>query len=133
MNKLSKNNILFFDEDCILCNKSIHIIHFLDIQKRIYFSSLQSELGIIIQKKIKLNQTLSTVIYYKNGKLHTKSTAIIRCVSDLYWPLKLTLIFLLIPKPIRNFTYDFIAKNRKRIFSNQTCKVPSESLKKQLL
>lgn len=133
MKTLSKNNILFFDEDCILCNKSIRFIHILDIHKRIYFSSLQTQLGEEIQKEIQIKQSLSTVIYYKKGKIYSKSSAIFHCLSDIHWFLKPLKLFLLIPKVIRNGLYDFIASNRKLLFKNQTCKLPSKSLKKQVL
>ena len=133
MNTLSINNILFFDEECILCNKSIRFIHFLDIHKRIYFGPLQSEQGISIQNELQLTETLSTVVYFKEGKLYTKSSAIIHCLADIHWFLKPILFFLLIPTFIRNQIYDFIATNRKRIFRDQSCEIPSESLKKQIL
>lgn len=130
---LTKDKILFFDDTCILCNKSIRLIHFLDIHKIIFFSSLQSPLGIEIQQIIKLKKFISTVVYYRKGTFYTQSSAIIYCLSDSFWILKPMLIFLLIPKFIRNGIYNFIAKNRKRIFKNQVCSLHSESLRKQII
>jgi predicted DCC family thiol-disulfide oxidoreductase YuxK len=133
MSILLKDKVLFFDDACILCNKSIRLIHFLDIRKTLFFSPLQSPLGIEIQQKSNLKELDSTVIYFRKGNLHTQSTAIIYCLSDSFWLFKPILIFLAIPTFIRNGIYNFIAKNRKRIFKNQTCSLPSESLRKQII
>lgn len=133
MSILLKDKVLFFDDACILCNKSIRLIHFLDIRKNLFFSPLQSPLGIEIQRKNNLKELDSTVIYYRKGNFHTQSTAIIYCLSDCYWFFRPIIIFLLIPSRLRNKCYEFIARNRKRIFKNQTCSLPSESLRKQML
>lgn len=133
MSILLKDKVLFFDDACILCNKCIRLIHFLDVHKTLFFSPLQSPLGIEIQRKSNLKELDSTVIYHKNGKLYTQSSAIIHCLSDSYWLLKPVLIFLIIPSYLRNKIYELIARNRKRIFKNQTCSLPSESLRKQII
>ena len=133
MSILKKENILFFDDACIFCNKSIRFVHFIDIHKKIYFAPLQSSLGTEIQEKNKLKELISTVIYYRKGGFHTQSSAIIYCLSDIHLILKPLLILLLIPSFFRNGIYNFIAKNRKKIFKNQTCGIPSESLRKQIL
>ncbi len=133
MNMFLKNNLLFFDDDCILCNKSIRFIHFLDTHHKIFFTPLQSPLGIEIQQEIHLKEQNSSVVYHRNRKLHTQSNAILYCLSDLHWFLKPLLLFLLIPPIIRNTLYNFVAKNRKKLFKNATCSVPSESLRKQLI
>ena len=133
MDVIFKDNLLFFDDTCILCNKSIRFIHFLDKQKKISFASLQSPLGNDVQLKNKLKDPISTVIYHRKGIFHLQSSAIIYCLSDIRWFLKPLLILLLVPPILRNNLYNFIAKNRKRFFKNQTCSLPSESLRKQIV
>jgi predicted DCC family thiol-disulfide oxidoreductase YuxK len=133
MNNLMHKYILFFDDACILCNKSIRFIHSLDKHKQIFFCPLQSDLGIEIQQKKQLKQLVSTVIYFRKSKLHVQSSAIFYCLSDIHWALKPVLLLLFIPPFIRNGIYNFIAKNRKKIFKNQLCEIPSESLRKQIV
>jgi predicted DCC family thiol-disulfide oxidoreductase YuxK len=133
MSILLKDNLLFFDDACILCNKSIRLIHLLDIHKKIFFASLQSPIGTEIQQKNNLKEFISTVVYYRKGKFHIQSSAVIFCLTDIHWILKPLLILLLVPTYIRNGIYNFIAKNRKRIFKNQVCSLHSESLRKQIL
>ena len=133
MSILLKDNLLFFDDACILCNKSIRLIHLLDIHKKIFFASLQSPIGTEIQQKNNLKEFISTVVYYRKGKFYTQSSAVIFCLSDIHWILKPLLLFLLVPTFISNGIYNFIAKNRKRIFKNQVCSLHSESLRKQML
>ena len=133
MDVIFKDNLLFFDDTCILCNKSIRFIHFLDKHKKISFASLQSPIGNDVQLKNKLKDPISTVIYHRKGIFHLQSSAIFYCLSDTRWFLKPLLILLLVPPILRNNLYNFIAKNRKRFFKNQTCSLPSESLRKQIV
>jgi predicted DCC family thiol-disulfide oxidoreductase YuxK len=133
MNKHLRNNLLFFDGDCVLCNKSIRFIHFLDSKRVIFFSPLQSELGLEIQNQLQLPKFISTVVYHHKGILYSKSSAVIHCLSDTNWYFKPILLLLLIPKFIRDKVYDFIAENRKKIFRNQSCSIASESLRKQVI
>lgn len=133
MNVIFKDNLLFFDDSCILCNKSIRFIHFIDKHKKISFASLQSPIGNDVQLKNKLKDPISTVIYHRKGIFHLQSSAIIYCLSDTRWFLKPILLLLLVPPILRNNLYNFIAKNRKRFFKNQTCSLPSESLRKQIV
>lgn len=133
MSNITKEHILFFDDACILCNKSIRFIHFLDIKKKIFFCPLKTSLGIEIQKTNKLKALDSTVIYYKKGTCYTQSSAIIHCLSDSFWLFKPSLILLLSPSFIRNKIYELIARNRTFFFKNRTCSLPSDSLRKQIL
>jgi len=132
---MSPSHILLFDSDCILCNKSVRFILKHDKHKIFYFASLQSEFG---QEFLTKNQfpskIYSTVIYLKNDKIYTKSSAAIRAFSALNLFSKPLLILLLFPYPIRDFVYNLIAKNRKHFFKNQTsCLIPTEELKKRML
>ncbi len=129
------SHILLFDADCILCNKSVQYILKHDSKKIFQFASLQSDYGQNFLKNHNLPLNVySTVIYLKNEKVYTKSTAAIRAFSALNSFSKSLLLFLIIPFPIRDFVYNLIAKNRKHFFKNQTsCLIPTEELKSRML
>jgi predicted DCC family thiol-disulfide oxidoreductase YuxK len=129
------SHILLFDSDCILCNKSVQYIIKHDSNKLFQFASLQSKFGqeFLQENKLPLN-VYSTVIYLQQNKIYTKSSAAIRAFAALNILSKIFLILLIFPRPIRDFVYDVIAKNRKHFFKNQTsCLIPSEELKKRML
>ncbi len=129
------SHILLFDADCILCNKSVQYILKHDSNKNFQFASLQSDYGQNFLKNhyLPLN-VYSTVIYLKDKKVYTKSTAAIRAFSALNFLSIGLLLFLIIPFPIRDLVYNLIAKNRKHLFKNQTsCLIPTEELKSRML
>lgn len=128
-------HILLFDSECILCNKSVQFILKHDVKKKIQFAALQSKFGqeFLQANKLPLN-IYSTVIYLQENKIYTKSSAAIRVCAALNRASKIFLVFLIFPRPIRDFIYNVIAKNRKHFFKNQTsCLIPTEELKKRML
>lgn len=67
---------------------------------------------------------LSSVFLLENGRVYHKSSAVLQIAKQLksFWPLYLLII---IPKFIRDWLYDLIAKNRYRIWGKQEiCMLP---------
>jgi len=70
-------------------------------------------------------KTMSTVVYARNGKIFSKSSAVLWILNDLgrAWPL--LMVFMIVPPFIRNAVYDFVAKRRYRWFGKrETCRIP---------
>lgn len=132
---MSKSNILLFDAECILCNKSVQYILKHDSKKIFQFASLQSDFGQQTLKKHNLpTDSYSTVLFLQDEKLFSKSTAALRAFSMLSSWRKIALCLLIIPTPIRDLVYTIIAKNRKRFFKNEiSCLIPTEELKARML
>jgi predicted DCC family thiol-disulfide oxidoreductase YuxK len=132
---MNKSNILLFDAECILCNKSVQYILKHDSKKIFQFASLQSDFGQQTLKKHNLQtDSYSTVLFLQNEKLFSKSTAALRAFSKLSTWRKIALCLLIIPTPIRDLVYTIIAKNRKRFFKNEiSCLIPTEELKARML
>lgn len=68
---------------------------------------------------------MDSIMLLEGERLTVKSTAIIRITKylDGIWPL--CMIALIIPRFIRDFIYDIIAKNRYRWFGKyDTCRLP---------
>ena len=109
--------LILYDGVCNLCNHSIRFVVKNDKKGVFKIASLQSEIGQQILSKYHLdNHTFSSFILDDNGKLYFKSTAALKVVKQLYGPVKLLYIFIIIPPFIRNFIYDFVARNRYKWF-----------------
>jgi predicted DCC family thiol-disulfide oxidoreductase YuxK len=68
----------------------------------------------------------STIVFVEGDRTHLKSSAGLRLLGALGWPWRIFLMFLLIPRPLRDLGYDWIARNRFRWFGRRdTCRVPS--------
>ncbi|MGN7468678.1 thiol-disulfide oxidoreductase DCC family protein [Brevibacillus sp. SAFN-007a] len=128
--------LLLFDGVCHLCNSAVRFILKRDPSGSITFASLQSETAQHILSRYSYDQSgLPSVVLIAHGRLYTKSDAILRVTRKLSgaWPLCFYL-GRLIPRPVRDFAYDWVAKNRYRWFGKQEqCMLPTPAIKSRFL
>jgi predicted DCC family thiol-disulfide oxidoreductase YuxK len=135
MNNFEGKSIIFFDGVCNLCNSSVNFIIKHDEKKQFLFASLQSDAAkeILLQynsKKINLD----SIVLLDNGKLYEKSTAALRISKHLNNGLFLLYIFIIIPTFIRDYLYNYIAKNRYKWYGKKdSCMIPTKDLKSRFL
>jgi predicted DCC family thiol-disulfide oxidoreductase YuxK len=125
---LNSENVILFDGVCNLCNHTVQFILKRDYQDQFKFASLQSDFGQQLLKDQGLNQTdFNSFIYLRSGELKQKSDAALFVVKDLKNMWQLLYVFILVPKPIRDFVYSFIAKNRYKVFGKRdSCMIPEK-------
>ena len=125
MSTEQNKKIVFFDESCILCNRSVQFILTSDRSKSIYVSALQSELGKEMMKQLnQKTEEFNTIIYWDGDKLYKKSSASLRIARDMKTWVSLIYIFILLPKIIRDGVYNWIARNRFKWFGRtDTCMI----------
>ena len=130
-----KQPIILFDGLCNFCNRTVNIILAQDTAAQFQFAPSQSNAAMDLLQQFGIAQNaISSVILIDQGKLYTKTDAIIQIASHLSgWPgLFKGLRF--IPKPIRDFVYDFIAKHRYALFGKkETCSIPDASIRHRFL
>ena len=96
------------------------------------FCTLQSDAAAALLKQLNAPLDLSTVVYVVDGQLYTHSTAISLLLRHHAKPLYvfLGLLLAVIPKPIRDFGYRVVARNRYKWFGHkETCLMPTPALK----
>ncbi len=128
--------LILFDGVCNLCNSSVNFIIKRDKKNTFLFTPLQSQLGkqIIEEYNIDTNKTDSILLYIPKKGITYKSTAALKIASHLGFPVKILSVFLIIPTFIRNWVYDFIAKNRYKWFGKkELCMIPTPELKNKFL
>ncbi len=129
------DSIILFDGVCNFCNKTVNIIIKHDRADKFRFAPLQSVYSQNPLFKLGLSQqALRKAALIEEGQLFTKSDAVIKIAHQLSgWP-QLFFYMKWIPKVIRNFFYDVLAKYRYRLFGKQTsCMVPSKKMQDKFL
>jgi len=127
--------IVLFDGICNLCNSLVLFIIKRDKNKKFKFASLQSEIG----QQLLLNSNLSQIdidsfVLIKDSTVFLKSSAALHVLKEIGGVWKLFYLFILIPRPLRDFVYDKIANSRYRVFSKRNvCMVPIDDLKDRFL
>ena len=131
----NKNPILLFDGYCNLCNNSVQFILKHEKNTDLVFTSLQSEAGISLLKQYNINPlNLDSLVFIKNNKFHTKSSAALRLTPYLKGLYPLLYSLLIIPPFIRNTVYDYIARNRYKWYGKaESCMMPDKDLVKRFL
>ncbi|MDG3073060.1 thiol-disulfide oxidoreductase DCC family protein [Bacillus halotolerans] len=129
------NRVLLFDGVCNLCNGAVQFIIKRDPNGLISFASLQSETGQSLLKKSGLpTEHFDSFVFIEDGQVYTKSTAAIKVFRHLRGPWRLFVLFFVVPKPVRDMLYSFIAKNRYKWFGKKNeCMLPSPSIKNRFL
>ncbi len=123
-------NIVLFDGICNLCNASVRFITRHDKNNTIQFASLQSETAKQLLLKMNIDsQKIDSIIFISNEKMFIKSDAAIEIAKLLHGFPRLLKYFQFIPRPIRDFVYDLIAKNRYRLFGKSCSLQPSNQNK----
>ena len=122
--------IVLFDDVCNLCTSTIQCIIKRDPHGYFTFASLQSAIGRTLLEEHGLQpDALDTFVLIEGSRCFTRSDAALRVAQHLSGGWALSRVFSLIPKPIRDWGYTVIARNRYRWFgTHETCMVPSRDL-----
>lgn len=130
-----KKSILLFDGVCNLCNSSVQWVIDHDSDMKFQFASLQSDFSKQKLKQLGVeNEDLNTVILIDGNQVYKRSSAALEVLKKLGGGWQLFYIFKIIPAPIRDLIYDFIAKNRYRWFGKEeSCRIPTPELKSRFL
>lgn len=128
-------HVILFDGVCNFCNATINFVIDHDRANRFVFAPLQSETGRqLLQTNGLDNAKLDSVVLLKNGVVYHKSDAALQIARQLDGPWPLLYVFRILPRFLRNFVYDIVARNRYRWFGRRdSCRMPSPELRQRFL
>jgi predicted DCC family thiol-disulfide oxidoreductase YuxK len=128
------NPLVLFDGVCNLCNRSVQMILRHDPKARFRFASLQSPMGEKLRDDLGIDGEVDSVILVEGGRWYQESDAALRIAHGLGGAWKLFGVFRLVPRPLRDAVYRWIARNRYRWFGKtETCWVPTPELRGRFL
>lgn len=126
---------MLFDGVCNLCNAAVNFIIDHDPDGRFKFGALQSEAvePLLTRYGLRAN-CLDSFILIDDEQVFRRSEAALRIAWRLGGALRLLYPFRLLPRPLRDAAYDWIAANRYRWFGKQeTCRVPTPELRARFI
>ena len=129
------NPIVLFDGVCNLCSTSVQFILQRDPAGRFRFASLQSDLAQRLLTERGLDpKALDSVVVIDGDRLYRESDAALRIARDLKGAWTILTVFRVIPRPVRDWAYRLIARNRYRWFGkSETCWLPTPELRGRFL
>jgi len=132
---ISQGAIVLFDGVCNLCTGAVQFIIQRDPSAYFSYCSMQSELGKQLLRKHGIDpEAMNTFVLLHHDHCFTKSDAALRIASKLQGAWSLLDLFLVVPKPLRDWCYDVIARNRYKWFGqSQSCMLPTRDLMRRFL
>jgi predicted DCC family thiol-disulfide oxidoreductase YuxK len=126
--------VILFDGVCNFCSFWVISLISFDKQGKYRFASLQSEAGTDLMNRFDIPQEPDSVILIEHNHAYTESTAVLRICRGLGGWWKWLYVFIIIPRPVRNTVYRWVAKHRYRLFGKRdTCMLPTPEMRKRFL
>lgn len=127
--------VILFDGVCNLCNGSVNFIIDRDPAGRFQFAALQSDAAAGLLRPFGVaTDRLDSVVLVEGGRLYRRSDAALRIARRLSGAWPLLTAFRLVPRPVRDAVYDWVARNRYRWFGRQeACRLPTPELRARFL
>jgi predicted DCC family thiol-disulfide oxidoreductase YuxK len=122
-----KGKILLFDGVCNFCDGTVQFVLKHDKKAVFKFASLQSDAGqqILSHHSLPLSD-FDSFVYVDADRVYLKSAAALHVLKELGGLFRLTFLFIVIPRPIRDYVYSLLAKNRYKWFGKkESCTLPS--------
>ncbi|WP_244571298.1 thiol-disulfide oxidoreductase DCC family protein [Mesorhizobium carmichaelinearum] len=131
----ARQPLIVFDGVCVLCSGFVRMVVRLDRQNRFRFATAQSPFGEALFRKHGLRtDSYETNLVLVDGLAFTKLDSFVAVMSELGWPWRAARALLLLPRPLRDWLYNRIAKNRYALFGRKdSCDIPSAELRERFL
>jgi len=127
--------LVLYDGTCGLCDRSVQLILRHDRRGRFRFAALQSDVGRALLARHGLPvDALDTVVLVEDGRAWTKSRAALGIARRMDAPWPALGVLGIVPRPVRDFLYDRVAKSRYRIFGRvDACMLPPPEVRARFL
>ena len=136
----SNRTIVLYDGVCGLCNRAVQFLLKRDRHDRFRFASLQSDFAANLLQRHGIDHTKLDTVYAvvnhgeTNEKLLAKGDAFLFFAKALGGIWSVARLGSVIPRPIRNWLYDFVAANRYRVFGKaESCMLPDPASRHKFL
>jgi predicted DCC family thiol-disulfide oxidoreductase YuxK len=128
-------NIILFDGHCTMCSSLVRMVIKNDHKATFMFCSLESDRGKELLRQGGLSAVdFDSFVLILNGTYAIKSTAALRLTKALggWWTLLYG--FIIVPKFLRDWVYDLVAKYRYRVFGKtEMCMMPTPEIQARFL
>ena len=140
MREPESKTIVLYDGVCGLCNRAVQFLLKRDRHDRLQFASLQSDLAARLLKRHGVDpkglDTVYAVLNYEtpNETLLAKGDAFLFFAKAIGGIWSVARAAKIIPRPIRNRLYDFIARHRYQVFGkSESCMLPDPKQRHKFL
>lgn len=119
--------VIVFDAECVLCSANARFVLRYDRRGLFRLASMQGEFGAALYRRFGIDPRDPDTLVVVTGTTAVRDSAAVFAIwSGLGWPWRALTIFRLVPRPLRDAIYRFVARHRYRLFGKrETCWVPT--------
>jgi len=123
---LDTTSVVFFDGVCNLCNRIVDFLIRRDKKHVLRYAPLQGSSAAQLLDA-KMVSDLPSVAFLDSTGAYQRSNAVLRAAAKLGGIWSLAKWLLIIPRPVRDWVYNWIARNRYKWFGKRdSCRLPTE-------
>ena len=109
------SGVVIFDGVCNLCSRAVQFIVAHEVSPTLHFASVQSAAGARLMRQFDLDpEEAKTFVLVEEGLSYVRSEAAIRVSRHLRMPWRLLGLAWVVPRFLRDYCYDLVARNRYR-------------------
>ena len=113
------HNLVLYDGVCALCNWTVRVVLRLDRAGRVRFAPLGGEYAAHALERHPEARDVDSLILVEPGDAEgalVKSDAVLRLAYHLGGAWRASAVLWLVPRPVRDWVYDRVARHRYRLF-----------------
>ena len=121
-----------FDGVCNLCDGFVNFVADHDSDRLVKFGAQQKHMELL--ERAGAPTDLSTLVLIQGDRHYVYSDAALRTMAVLDWPWRGLAAFALVPAPVRDACYKFVARYRYLVFGKtESCRVPTGDFRRRFI
>ena len=126
--------VVFYDGECGLCDRTVQLLLRMDRRSKLRFATLQGETATAQLGAPEGPAEAWSIKLAMNGQIYQMSSAVIRALAHTGGIWSAFIVFLAVPRFIRDGVYRFVAAHRYKWFGNtNSCLLPTPAMRERFL
>lgn len=108
-----KRSVVIYDHNCAICTGTVAFLKKREGLANIEYVAYDTSEGKRLLNTCSLDfSSEQYIVFIKKQEVFVKSGAVLEILKEAGGIWRILYVFILVPAPLRNFVYNFIAKNR---------------------
>jgi predicted DCC family thiol-disulfide oxidoreductase YuxK len=132
-------HLVLYDGLCGLCDRAVSFLLRVDRGGVLSFAPLQGEAAAVLRRRLEVPESLDSMLFVRDAggageRVLVRSSGVLAALDAVGRGWRIVAWLRLVPRPLRDAVYDFVARRRTRWFGRlEACRVPSAEQRARFL